>query len=193
MAIGKHNFIARHVAGSIARQLGNALVYPIMPFAPTGDIASRSGHMRFPGSVSVPDDTFAAVARSVAESAIAAGFRRVVLMGDHGGGQQALERVARELDRKWAPKGVRVGYIGDLYFKTQEETGGQGTHAALEDTSELMSLDPEGRWIRRDQLAAASAANGVQGDPRAASAEAGRRYLALKISNAVAQIRNLSR
>ena len=40
MVLGKHNFVARHVAGSIAKSLGNALVYPIMPFAPTGDAAS---------------------------------------------------------------------------------------------------------------------------------------------------------
>ena len=28
-----------------------------------------------------------------------------------------------------------------------------GSHAALSDTSELMALDAEGRWIRRDKLA----------------------------------------
>jgi creatinine amidohydrolase len=43
MALGKHNFIARYVAQRIAEELGNALVYPVMPFGPTGDIAkSRS-------------------------------------------------------------------------------------------------------------------------------------------------------
>src|ERR1700686_2432820 len=37
MAIGKHNFIARWAAGAIAIKLGDALVYPTLPFAPTGD------------------------------------------------------------------------------------------------------------------------------------------------------------
>src|SRR5713101_4871758 len=37
MALGKHNFIAHYLAPKIAAQLGNALVYPTMPFAPTGD------------------------------------------------------------------------------------------------------------------------------------------------------------
>src|SRR5215469_5550106 len=36
MALGKHNFIAHYAAGEIAKKLGNALVYPTMPFAPTG-------------------------------------------------------------------------------------------------------------------------------------------------------------
>src|SRR5690349_22954598 len=49
MAIGKHNFIARWVAGAIAIKLGNALVYPTLPFAPTGDAVMRTAHMRFPG------------------------------------------------------------------------------------------------------------------------------------------------
>src|SRR6058998_1578905 len=53
MALGKHNFIARYVSQRVAEELGNALVYPIMPFGPTGDIATKTDHMRFPGSVSV--------------------------------------------------------------------------------------------------------------------------------------------
>jgi creatinine amidohydrolase len=90
MALGKHNFVARYAAGRIAETLGNALVYPILPFAPTGDAAQRTGHMRFPGSVSLTEETFAGAARDVALSARAAGFKYVFLMGDHGGGQQAL-------------------------------------------------------------------------------------------------------
>ena len=37
VTLGKHVFIAHYLAPQIAAQLGNALVYPIMPFAPTGD------------------------------------------------------------------------------------------------------------------------------------------------------------
>ena len=40
LALGKHNAVARHVAQRIAAQLGNALIYPVMPFAPTGDAAA---------------------------------------------------------------------------------------------------------------------------------------------------------
>ena len=39
MAIGKHNFIARYCAERIAGELGDALVYPVIPFAITGDAA----------------------------------------------------------------------------------------------------------------------------------------------------------
>src|SRR5579862_1864715 len=37
VALGKHLFIAHYLASKIAAQLGNALVYPTMPFAPTGN------------------------------------------------------------------------------------------------------------------------------------------------------------
>src|SRR3954470_12228207 len=121
MAIGKHNFIAREVAQRIATELGNALVYPVMPYAPTGDAQKKTGHMRFPGTVTVSDETYGAVARDVARSALAAGFTHVVLMGDHGGGQKALEAVARELDAEARPRGAHVHYIGDLYYKSGDD------------------------------------------------------------------------
>ena len=203
MATGKHNFVARHVAQRIAETLGNALVYPIMPFAPTGDTAKKTGHMRFPGSVSVSDETFAAVARDVALSARAAGFRHIVLMGDHGGGQQALAQVAADLDRRWAGEGVRVHYVADVYYSTEKQVAAYlaqrglaaGGHAGIPDTSELMFVDKGGMWIRRDRLAAAAQEGeektGVDGDPRQASAELGRLFVDLKVGAAVARIRQL--
>src|SRR6266404_9801371 len=84
MAIGKHNFIARWVAGAIAIKLGDALVYPTLPFAITGDLTQKTGHMRFPGSVSLNAQTFRNVVHDIAMSAADAGFKNVFLMGDHG-------------------------------------------------------------------------------------------------------------
>ena len=199
MALGKHNFIARHVAGRIAEALGNALAYPVLPFAPTGDASRKTSHMKFPGTVTVSDATFGAVARDVALSAISAGFRNVVLMGDHGGGQDTLKRVASELDREWRPKGAHVYYVGDVYYKSEEQVReylgrrakAAGGHAGIHDTSEVMFLDKEQKWIRRDKLAAADPKAGVDGDPREASAELGKAFLEIKINSAVAQIKSL--
>jgi creatinine amidohydrolase/Fe(II)-dependent formamide hydrolase-like protein/phosphohistidine phosphatase SixA len=199
MALGKHNFIARHVAGRIAEALGNALAYPVLPFAPTGDASRKTSHMKFPGTVTVSDATFGAVAREVALSAIAAGFRNVVLMGDHGGGQGALKQVASELDRQWGAKGAHVYYAGDVYYKSEEQVReylgrrakAAGGHAGIHDTSEVMFLDKEQKWIRRDKLASADSNAGVEGDPREASAEMGKAFLEIKINSAVAQIKTL--
>lgn len=163
LALGKHNLIARHVAGRVAQELGHALVYPTMPFAPTGELAKDAG------TINVSVQTFAAVARDVAASAIASGFRTVVLMGDHGGGQDELKMVAAELDGR---SGTRVIYVGDAYYKTT------GKHAGVEDTSELL-------YVARDK---------VRGEniPAGASAEKGRELIERKVKLAVGQIRFLT-
>ena len=195
MALGKHNVIAHYLAGRVARKLGDALVAPVLPFAPTGE------HMRYPGTVTVSDATFAAVAREVGQSMFAAGFRVVCFMGDHGGGQEALKTVAAELDREWWSKGRRAYYIGDAYYKAEAEIHAYlvekklppGAHAGIEDTSQLMFLDRGQKWIRRDKLAQASEKLGVDGDPRRASASLGRALLDIKVNAAVAQIESLVR
>jgi len=202
MAIGKHNFIARWVAGAIAIKLGDALVYPTLPFAPTGDAVTRTAHMRFPGSVSLTAQTYGAVVHDVALSALDAGFRNVFIMGDHGDGQDVLAAVAKNLDAQWRPKGTHVFYVPDLYFKEKQQARAyeashglptHDVHAGTDDTSELMALDGQHRWIRTDKLAASTgsetARTGVDGDPTKASAALGNVFLQYKIDDAVTQIR----
>lgn len=87
------------------------MVYPTMPFAPTGDPVEKTKLMGFTGTINVSDETFGLVAREVALSAISAGFKNVILMGEHGWGQDALKRVAEELNGQWAPKSIHVYYI----------------------------------------------------------------------------------
>ncbi len=200
MVIGKHNFVAHYEAQRIAEELGDALVYPVLPFAITGNAAARTGHMRFPGSVTLPPDVYFGVVRAVAQSALAAGFKVVALMGDHGGGQNELARAAKELDAQHRVDGARVLYVGDLYTKSDaqfaETLAKRGlptndTHAGIRDTSELLYLEKPGQWIRKDKLGTANESNGVRGTPALASPEVGKLYLDLKVENAVKQIRSL--
>ncbi len=204
MAIGKHNFIARWVAGAIAIKLGDALVYPTLPFAPTGDAVTRTAHMRFPGSVSLTSQTYRAVVHDVALSALDAGFRNVFIMGDHGDGQDVLAATAKALDAQWSSKGIRVFYVPDVYFKEKQQAHAyevahklatHDVHAGTDDTSELMALDAQHRWIRAGKLAlsegAQTARTGVEGDPTKASAALGDVFLQFKIDDAVARIHRL--
>jgi creatinine amidohydrolase len=204
MAIGKHNFIARWVAGAIAIKLGNALVYPTLPFAITGDLTQKTGHMRFPGSVSLSAQTFRNVAHDIAMSAADAGFKNVFLMGDHGDGQSELATVAKELDAQWKSRGVHVFYVGDVYTKEKQQARAYAAshglpttdvHAGFDDTSELMALDAQHRWIKPDKFAASTGARtaitGVDGDPTKSSPALGNIFLQYKIDAAVAQIRQL--
>jgi creatinine amidohydrolase len=200
MVIGKHNFIAHYAAQRIAEELGDALVYPTLPFAVTGNAIARTGHMRFPGSVTLPSEVFFGVVRAVAQSALTAGFKVVAIMGDHGGGQEELALAAKELDAQSRADGARVLYVGDLYTKTEAQfreilakrgLPDKEVHAGIPDTSELLYLEAPGKWIRKDKFAAANEATGVQGSPTFASPELGKMYVDLKVENAVNQIRSL--
>ena len=201
MALGKHNFIAHYAAGEIAKKLRNALVYPTMPFAPTGSNELRTGHMRFPGSVSISHELLFGVIRQVTQSALAAGFKNVFIMGDHLGGQDELRLVAEQLDQDEARPhpGAHVHYIPDLYFKEKQQMKAYlaehgipyDAHAGTDDTSEVMFLDAK-KWIRRDKLALSTEKDepttSVNGDPIKATPELGKMFIGFKIDNAVNQI-----
>jgi creatinine amidohydrolase len=203
MALGKHNFIAHYAAGRIAETLGTALVYPTLPFAVAGDSSQKSGHMRFPGTVSLSSEVFLGVVRQVALSAIAAGFKNILLMGDHGGGQAELKLAADGLDAQWRSNGTRIFYVPDLYVRSGEQINAYlvahgirtGGHAGASDTAQVMFLDSTQKWIRRDQLAyrdsAQEAAMGIDGDPAKATPEMGRAFIDFKVTSAVDQIRKL--
>jgi len=201
MVLGKHTFRAHYLAGAIALALGNALVYPVLPFALTGDVATKTEHMRFPGSVSLTGPTFQAVVQEVARSAVAAGFREVYIMGDHGGGQAELKRAAAAVQAEVRVRGVRVAYLADIYYRATAQMQAYcrahgipiGSHAGAEDTGMLMAIDSTHRWIRRDKLVASDSApfavTGVSGDATRATPELGRIFLDYKIQDAVAEIR----
>lgn len=203
LVLGKHNFIARHVAGRIATALGNAIVYPVLPYAPTGDSAARSGHMRFPGTIHLSASTFRNVVRELALSALAAGFRHVFLLGDHGDGQNELNAVASELDGLWATRGQRVFYVPDVYVLQAQQVGAYLSaagitadgHGGAADTAELAYIDRQRQWVRSDAWARSSnkaeAVTGVSGDPSRADAAMGRAFIDYKVANGVQQIRAL--
>src|SRR5262245_40801507 len=58
LATGKHNYVLRATSEAIARKLGNALVAPISPFVPEGDIEPPTGHMKYPGTISLTESTY---------------------------------------------------------------------------------------------------------------------------------------
>jgi len=195
LAFGKHNAVARYLSERIAKELGNALVYPVLPYSPTGDPSKKEGQFAFPGTSGLTDETYGMVLRDLVLGAATAGFRDIILIGDHGGGQDVLKQTAATLDARLKASGARVFYCDDLYFKSRDEFSqylkdhkvtGEG-HAGVEDTSAILYVKPE--WVRKDKIAAKDPAKGVEGDPRNGRAELGKVQQDLKVKVAVAQIR----
>src|SRR3972149_1606714 len=58
LVTGKHNVVLQAMTESIARKLGNALVAPIIAFVPEGDVDPPTLHMKYPGTISLTEDTY---------------------------------------------------------------------------------------------------------------------------------------
>lgn len=208
---GGHNMMARPIVKAIAEKLGTAIAMPVLPFSPTGMSAD------LPGSLDLPVELLGPVLERLAEDAIVSGFTTVILMGDSGGGQGpdgVYASVAKKLDDKHKAKGVRVFYANESYTKANREFSDilfkegypPGAHAGILDTSLMMYLDTDNKYVRRDQLANSlgdpvrprgqkpepgykPAKNGITGDARRSSAEIGKRFFDYKVDTAVKQIK----
>lgn len=205
---GGHNFMARATVREIALALGNAIAMPVLPYTPNNASA------QLPGTIGLTNEILEAILERVSEQAIASGFRSVVLMGDHGGGQpDVYAAVARRLDEKHRPQGVRVIYADSVYAPAQDDfeksLRDQGYppsgHAAIFDTSEMMYVcgadcvrmdkvkdavgDPVLERGQRRDPSVPRRNNGITGDARRSSAELGKGLLEFRVKYAVRQIR----
>lgn len=115
LATGKHQFILRANVEAIARKLGNALVAPLVPFVPEGDIQPPTSHMRYPGTISVSAKTFEMLLTDIAESLRAHGFRHVVFLSDSNGNVAGMTAVAERLAREWSGGATSIHYITEYY------------------------------------------------------------------------------
>jgi creatinine amidohydrolase len=198
MAVGKHNFRVLANAQTIARRLGNALVAPVIRFTPEGKYDPPTGHLRFPGTIGVPEDVYAGVVEGAARSLKLAGFKNIVLIGDHGSDQDGEKQVADKLNKEWTGTGVRVHAIVSYYrgdpagdaaemMKRGIKKEEIGNHSDVRDVSLMLAVDAS--KVRKDRLAAGDGKNGVEGDPRHASAAIGRVLNGRTVDRTIADIK----
>ena len=207
---GGHTLMGQATVVAIARKLGNAIAAPVMPFS------VNNASAELPGTIGLTGPLFAALNEQVAEQLIKSGFKSVVLMGDHGGGQKELAEVAKKLDEKHSAQGIRVVYCDEVYSKANGDfdkwlTANHypvSSHAGIPDTSEMLYLGGDAGWVRKDLVATAMGDpvrkqgeprdpnakrinNGISGDGRKSSAELGKRIFDTKVDYAVKQIHQL--
>jgi creatinine amidohydrolase/Fe(II)-dependent formamide hydrolase-like protein len=113
---GKSHFIMERDAENIARRLGNALVAPVVWFAPGLDPAATAPDAVWPGDIPVQLSTYKAVFKDVATALKMQGFRDIVTIGDNGGNERPLTEVATELNSAWGPSSpARVHHVAEHY------------------------------------------------------------------------------
>jgi creatinine amidohydrolase len=181
--------------------LGNALVAPVIAYVPEGAASPPTAHMRFPGTITIPEETFDRTLEYAARSFRQAGFRDIVFLGDHGSYQRYEKAVADRLDKEWVAQPVRVHAIGEYYRASETEfrllLRGKGygeeeigTHAGLADTSLTLAVDPSLVRTERLQPGGRHESNdGVNGDPRRSNAELGRLGVDLIVTRTVDAIK----
>jgi creatinine amidohydrolase/Fe(II)-dependent formamide hydrolase-like protein len=199
ITLGKHNFLVKYKAGEIARQLGHALVAPVVAYVPEGDVSPPTGHMRFAGTITTPQDVFAKVLEYAARSFKQHGFLDIALVGDSGGNQAGQALVADTLNKEWAATNVRVHHIsayypgrGDEWVISQGVSAADvGSHAGTHDTSSLMYVNPS--LLRFDKMGPGKTGDGQGhvGNPARATALFGKHILEMQVGDAVKQIQEL--
>ena len=207
---GGHTLMGHATVIAIAEKLGNAIAAPVLPYS------VNNANPNLPGTIGLTAPLFEAINEQVAEQLIRNGFKNVVLMGDHGGGQKELAEVAKKLSAKYEPQHIRVVYCGDVYEKANADfdqwLAANGyplsSHAGIPDTSEMLYLGGDKGWVRKAEISnalgdpmrkpgeprdpnAKRVNNGIQGDARRSTAELGKRIFEMKVDYAVKQIHEL--
>lgn len=113
--LNKHNLILRVVTERIATKLGDTLIAPIVPFVPEGNISPPTGHMMYPGTISVSQDTFKALLTDIANSLKQHGFEHIIFIGDSGGNQRGMREVTDTLNQEWTGSSTRAHHIPEYY------------------------------------------------------------------------------
>lgn len=194
---GKHNYILRGATNAVARKLGNALVAPIVPFVPEGRIDPPTGHMKFPGTISLTEETYQRLLAEICASLRAHGFRDVVLIGDSGGNQNGLKAVAAALNKEWGGK-ARAHFIPEYYDHESVDRWlasqgikevSEGFHDNFAVTATLAAVDPE--LIRAKQRLAAKkfSINGVDLAPVEKTVEWGKKIIEYRAEATVKAVR----
>jgi len=186
LVTGKHNYIVRAAAEAVARKLGNALVAPVVPFVPEGDIAPPTGHMKYPGTISVRESTFEALLTDICASYRAHGFREIILIGDSGGNQAGMKAVVKRMSAERAAGNTRVHYIPEYYdppgfddwlAKQGIRETDEGIHDSYSVSASLAAVHPTLIRAERRIAAGTFSINGVPLAPLEKTRAMGRKIL----------------
>jgi creatinine amidohydrolase/Fe(II)-dependent formamide hydrolase-like protein len=152
---GGHTLMAQEIVKAIALKLGNAIFMPVLPYTPNNASAD------LPGTIGLTPEILGIVLERIAEQSIATGFKNIILMGDHGGGQPGTyAEVAKKLEEKYAPQGKHVYFCDRVYASAQNDFDDwlvkngypRSSHAGIPDTSTMLYLGGDKGWVRKDEI-----------------------------------------
>ena len=199
LATGKHNYVNRATCEAIARKLGNALCAPNVPFVPEGSFEPKTGHMIYPGTISLSEETYQALLTDIASSLKAHGFEHIILIGDSGGNQRGMKEVAAALSSKWSGGRTTIHFIPEYYTYEAATTWAEqnlgwkqvseGHHDDPVISSIMMVVDPDTVRIRQRIAKNKASINGIALAPVDEAVAAGRKLVEYRAQVTVDAIR----
>jgi creatinine amidohydrolase len=114
-------------------------------FLPMQSVGASTEHRDFPGTLTLAPESAMRIVMEIAESAIRAGVRKLVLLNSHGGNSSLLSQAALELRARCGVLAVvcswsRFGYPDGLFG---EEEIRHGIHGGEIETSLMLAFRPE--------------------------------------------------
>ncbi len=134
---GADNTAPVAIANAIAAEV-NALIAPHIPYGVTGSMSP------YPGAVHISEDAFRGYFRAVLEGMVKNGFKNIVVINGHGGGQTAiLNAVASEVALAHMVNTLVINWwalASDVTLEVFKEDGG---HAGINETAFIQAINPK--------------------------------------------------
>jgi creatinine amidohydrolase len=124
------------MAKTIARRT-NAMIAPTLPYGITGSLEA------YPGAFQITEAAYRPFVKQVMEGLVKNGFRSIIIMNGHGGGQTAvLQSVAAEVATERHVRTLVINWWSFASDETKEVFGEDGGHAGNNETAFVQAVDP---------------------------------------------------
>ena len=115
----------------------NAMIAPVLPYGMTGSMEA------YPGAFQITEAAYRPFVKQILEGLAKNGFRNIVIVNGHGGGQTAvLTSVAAEVSAERKVRTLVVNWWSFASDVTKQVFGEDGGHAGLNETAFVQAIDP---------------------------------------------------
>jgi creatinine amidohydrolase len=133
---GADNTAPTAMAKTIAKRV-NAMIAPTLPYGITGSLEG------YPGAFQISEAAYRPFVKEILEGLAKNGFKNIIIMNGHGGGQTAvLQAVAAEVSKEQRVRTLVINWWSFASDETKEVFGEDGGHAGLNETAFIQAIDP---------------------------------------------------
>ena len=132
---GADNTAPFAMAKTIAKRT-NAMIAPTLPYGITGSMEA------YPGAFQITESAYRPFVKQILEGLVKNGFRNIIIMNGHGGGQTAvLQSVASEIATEKRVRTLVINWWSFASDETKEVFGEDGGHAGWNETAFIQAID----------------------------------------------------